>query len=772
MRHLRNLPIAAKLTLASLAALVLLAALAGVVMVNIAAQRRLDTRAADATQAEREGRRAIAAMREAQLAGGRLQMAQTEAAVEDAAASFTWLADRTARELTQMKEAAVDDQARQEVERAEAALAAARKATSEMAAVRKRLLAARAAFLPLRARTDHAAQAFRASAAAADVTPDTRDALRQLERAYMDAAMHAREAAMLFLSTEDGELRVQMRDGDARARAAAAAADALALPDGVKQSAAALFAAGQAERQAAVALFDVAAQLGAIVSGPAEAARRSLDGALDAAVSAFADAARAARDQAEVGLVQARRHVLALAGGILLVLVLSGWLTARSIARPIAAMTRAVTRMAEGDTAVAVGFAGRRDEVGRMAAALEKLRAEVKQAFVMGQMIEQMPIGVMTADPRKDFRLSYANAAIRALLERMAAHLPVAPEAVVGSSIDLFHAAPGPVRAILADPAKLPHRARIRLGEATLDLLVTALRAPDGGYAGPMLVWNDVTRQAALEARFEQQVAAIAQAVGEAAAEMSHTAAAMRAAAAESGQRLDLVAGASQAATGHVQSVAASAEELAASVQEIGRQVAESARIAGAAVAEAEATDQSVAGLAGAAARIGDVVELIRGIAGRTNLLALNATIEAARAGEAGRGFAVVANEVKTLANQTAKATEEIGGQIAAMQAETTQAVAALRSIGATIRRMSEIATAIAGAVEEQSAATQEIARSVQEAAASTAQVDGTLGEVAGQVQHTGAQAEQVVTATGALGEQSATLSREVAGFLSALKAA
>ena len=166
------------------------------------------------------------------------------------------------------------------------------------------------------------------------------------------------------------------------------------------------------------------------------------------------------------------------------------------------------------------------------------------------------------------------------------------------------------------------------------------------------------------------------------------------------------------------------------------------------------------------------MVELIRGIAGRTNLLALNATIEAARAGEAGRGFAVVANEVKMLANQTARATEDIGGQIAAMQGETTQAVAALRSIGGTIRRMSEIATAIAGAVEEQSAATQEIARSVQEAAASTAQVDGTIGEVAADVQRTGTQAEQVVGATGALGGQSATLSREVAGFLAALKAA
>ena len=772
MRLLRNLPIAVRLALASVAALGLLAVLAAVVLLAIAAQDRLDSRAAAATDAESDGRRAIAIMREVELASRSLDTAQTEADIARAAVPLDRLAERTGRTLVKLAQATADGTIREDVTRATQALQGVRDMAADKAALRRNLLAARAAFLPLRAETDHAAEAFRAAVEAAELAPETRVALRQLERTYMDAATGAREAAMQFLFTGDGGLLARMQEGDMAARNRAAAIGALGLPPEVKQAADQLFAVGLRERAAARSLFDAAARLIAASTGPAEAVRNLLEERLDTVVAAFADQAEATRGEAAAGLAAARRHVLLLAGGIAVVLLLSGVLTGRTVARPIVAMTRAVAAMAAGDVKVALGHAGRGGEVGRMAAALETLRKTLAHAFVQGQMLEQLPTGVMTADPADGFRITYANPAVRALLGRVAASLPVPVDALVGTSIDVFHAAPERQRALLADAANLPHRARIRIGAETMELIASPLRGADGTYVGPMLSWALLTRQEELAARFEQSVAGIAHTVGEAAAGMAATAAAMREAAAASGQRLELVSGASQAATGHVQSVAASAEELAASVREIGRQVAESARIAGAAVAEAEATDRSVAGLAEAAQRIGDVVELIRGIAGRTNLLALNATIEAARAGEAGRGFAVVANEVKMLANQTARATEDIGGQIAAMQGETTQAVAALRSIGGTICRMSEIATAIAGAVEEQSAATQEIARSVQEAAASTAQVDGTIGEVAAEVQRTGTQAEEVVGATGALGGQSATLSREVAGFLAALKAA
>ena len=190
------------------------------------------------------------------------------------------------------------------------------------------------------------------------------------------------------------------------------------------------------------------------------------------------------------------------------------------------------------------------------------------------------------------------------------------------------------------------------------------------------------------------------------------------------------------------------------------------------AVAEAQATDASVSGLSQAATRISAVVRLISDIAGRTNLLALNATIEAARAGDAGKGFAVVAGEVKNLATQTAKATEEIGGQITAMQDATSQAVTALRSIGATIQRMNDIATVIAGSVEQQGAATTSIAQAVQHAAAGTAEVNTNIAAVSLVVEETGDRAGGVLEAATAMSGQAATLSAEVEKFLVAVQRA
>jgi methyl-accepting chemotaxis protein len=272
--------------------------------------------------------------------------------------------------------------------------------------------------------------------------------------------------------------------------------------------------------------------------------------------------------------------------------------------------------------------------------------------------------------------------------------------------------------------------------------------------------------------RFQANVKSISEMATTAAQDMQTTAQSMADTTEETGHKSAAVAAASEQATANVQTVASVTEELSGSIQEIGRQVDHSSKIAQQAVQAVDATTGTVQGLNEAALRIGQIVKLINDIAEQTNLLALNATIEAARAGDAGKGFAVVASEVKSLATQTAKATEEISTQITNMQGVTTDTVAAIGVIGRVIGEIKEVSTAIASAVEEQNAATQEIARNVQEAAAGTQDVTVNIDLVRGSVTETGTAAGQVLEAAGELSRQSETLRSEVGGFLDGLRAA
>ncbi|UIN33000.1 methyl-accepting chemotaxis protein [Methylobacterium oryzae] len=359
----------------------------------------------------------------------------------------------------------------------------------------------------------------------------------------------------------------------------------------------------------------------------------------------------------------------------------------------------------------------------------------------------------------------------------------------LGAFVLVTRGVSGPLRKIAAVTQ------RLAAGDAEVAISGQERRDEIGALAGSVVVFRDnLVRARALEAEtalaradaetqrraatramadaFEQAVGGIVGGVSAAATELEATARTLTGSATEAAGQSGTVAGAASDAAANVNTVAAAAEELGSSVQEIGRQVSSSAELARVAVAEATNTVALVQDLSGAAAKVGDVVALISGIAAQTNLLALNATIEAARAGAAGRGFAVVATEVKALAEQTARATEEITGQIGRIQSSTGQAASAIDGIGRRIREIDGVASSIAAAVEQQGAATQEIVRNVAEAAAGTGAVTGTIASLAQSAEETGAAAAQVLGAASEMSRQSEHLGAEVARFLATVRAA
>jgi methyl-accepting chemotaxis protein len=342
----------------------------------------------------------------------------------------------------------------------------------------------------------------------------------------------------------------------------------------------------------------------------------------------------------------------------------------------------------------------------------------------------------------------------------------------------------------LADVAR-----RISDGDYAVEVPATGRHDEVGTLAGALLVLRDRAKAAeeqrrghdeemraveqqrhasmlSLADKFDAKVGGVVNAVSSQATQMVGSAQSLSSTAEDATHKASNVAAASEQASANVQTVAAATEELSSSIGEISRQVAQSSKIANTAVGEAEKANQMVQGLVAASAKIGDVVALITDIANQTNLLALNATIEAARAGEAGKGFAVVAAEVKNLANQTAKATEEIGVQISGVQSATQGAVQAIETIAKTIAEINGIASTIAAAVEEQSAATKEIARNVEQASHGTNEVTSNIASVTQAANDTGSAADHVLAFAQDLTKQSEHLRNLVSEFLTEVKAA
>ncbi|MFZ4407685.1 MAG: methyl-accepting chemotaxis protein, partial [Paracraurococcus sp.] len=669
--------------------------------------------------------------------------------------------------LGEARQAAVGEPgAAAKLEEAQAALGAYATAIATQVALRGQLIRQRDG--GLFARSNDYDQAFEAvnSMVEIDVPEPQREEARQRLMVFHQALNDVRLGAQRFLAAaeESQARRVRRAAAQLRVHGRALAGIGVAGPGAADLRRITEVAATIAD--SAVEMVRLAEAAETAESRDAAPARAGLEAALAAGATLLGELATRRVGESTAAAAAMDAALLWIGGAVAVMLLVSGWLTARAIGAPLRRLAGTIRTIAGGDAATPVPDQDRRDEIGAIAGALEALRGTVQRAFAQQQMLEQMPAGIMTADPRDEFRVSYMNPASLALLRQVEHALPVAADAVMGRSIDALHRHPEHQRAILAAPETLPHRSRIRLGEEVVDLSISAIRDPAGAYVSAMLVWSPATAQARLADSFEAEIGGVVEAVATAAGQVHQAAEALSGTAATSGREAGAVATASGRAGADVQAVAASAEELAASVAEITRQVADGAAVARAAAEAARATDGTVQGLAQAAQRIGDVVRLIGDIAGQTNLLALNATIEAARAGEAGKGFAVVAGEVKQLAGQTARATEEISTQVGAIQVATGKAVSALRSIGATIERLNEVTGAIAAAVEQQGSATREIARSAAQVAEGTAAVTHRIGDVQRAAQETGAASASLLSAANDLTGHAASLRDRSGAFL------
>nr|WP_321981612.1 methyl-accepting chemotaxis protein [uncultured Cohaesibacter sp.] len=359
----------------------------------------------------------------------------------------------------------------------------------------------------------------------------------------------------------------------------------------------------------------------------------------------------------------------------------------------------------------------------------EQVKAE-EQTRRLLQMVDNMPLNVMMVD-KDSFNITYANKTSIETLRPLQHLLPIKVDELIGASVDVFHKQPEHQRAILRDPSRLPFHSKIKLGNETLDLRVSAIYDKDGNYLAPMLNWMVVSA----EVRMADDMQSASEKLQKAAQLMN--------------ERSTSLAAASEETSTQTTSVVAAVEELSASIAEISRSLSSSNSISKSAADEAGVAEAALSSMANATDKINSVITLIQEIADQTNLLALNATIEAARAGEAGRGFAVVAAEVKELAGQTAKATQEISSQIGEIQSAANNSVDGMNRIISTINKLAEMSTSVSAAVEEQTAVSKEVAENmthVGQAAQDAGQIASDFRDDAGNLAIDASQLQETVS--------------------------
>jgi len=508
------------------------------------------------------------------------------------------------------------------------------------------------------------------------------------------------------------------RQADALAQAVADSS----LDAGAKKSLTELLAAYLADFQ------DLGAKAGALNAAKKKLSTTyaQLDEQLEKLHQAFNAKAEAFRANLRASEAFLARMTYASGAAIAVVCSLLVFLIAQGISKPMVAMTAAMTRLADKDWSVAVEGGARRDEIGRMAQAVQVF----KEAGIENERLQKEAEAARKRQEEQEIE-----------------------------------------KRRLADEAARETERKLKALEEKMRADEEARRIADEAKRAELAAQRKAEMNSLADA-FDRTVRAVVETVASSATEMRQSAATLSATAEEMSRQALVVSSASEEASANVQTVAAATEELSASIGEISRNASDSAKVCQETVDRARAAGDTIDGLALGAQKIGDVVKLINDVAAQTNLLALNATIEAARAGEAGKGFAVVASEVKALANQTARATEEIAQQVQSVQVSTGAAVGAIKGIGESVERVHGMSSGIAAAVEQQGAATKEISSNVQQAAQGTEEVNKNIGSVTQAAGDVGSAATQMSGASAELAQQAEVLRAEVDKFVQKVRAA